>query len=94
MRRAVAPDGLTLNALRRHPLPRPGLRGDGGLLDAARARALATEIGQVVIDLRNISELGQLSWQSVDEMAERLTAASRAIRISALRAAAPSDGTE
>lgn len=91
MRRAASPTGLTLNALRRHPLPRPGLRGDGGLLDAARARALATEVGQVVIELRSISKVDQLTWQSVDDMAERLTAASRAIRSCALRAADSSD---
>lgn len=80
------PRGPTLNTLRRHPVAPPGAPGDDGVLDAARARALATDIGQAVIELRHISEAAPLSWQSVDETAERLTLAARAIRLCAERA--------
>lgn len=76
----------TLNRLRRHPVAVPGLPGDDGLLDASRARGLATDIGQAVIDLRHISEAARLCWRSVDDTAERLTTAAREIRLCAERA--------
>lgn len=81
----------TLGALRRHPVAGPSVCGDDPVLEAARARAIATDIGQAVIDLRHISEDLHLSWQSVDETAERLTTAARAIRFCAYRAAGLAD---
>lgn len=80
-------DASNLNTLRRHPLARPGRDEADQLVEAARARALATDLGQAVIDLRHIADAAHLSWQSVDDTAERLTAAARGIRTCAARAA-------